>query len=68
MGRTVEIASYGIAVADPAQLSETLRLIAGWPGSWFFEGTEPRYSVRALADSRAHRDAIHAKAALALSM
>ena len=45
-----KVASYGIAVANAAELKDTITLIGGWPGSWFFEGTEPAYTVRSLSD------------------
>lgn len=45
-----KVADYGIAVADGAELKDALGLIDGWPGSWYFEGTEPWYGVRSLSD------------------
>ncbi|WP_437626002.1 hypothetical protein [Sorangium sp. So ce1151] len=45
-----KIAEYGIAVANATELTDALGLIGGWPGSWYFEGIEPRYTVRSLSD------------------
>lgn len=45
-----KIADYGIAVANATELTDALALIGGWPGNWYFEGTEPRYTVRSLSD------------------
>lgn len=43
-------AGYGISVPDGPSFAEVVKLVGEWPGSWYFEGTEPCYSVRALAD------------------
>lgn len=49
-GSVSAAASYGISVPDGAGFVEVVNLVAQWPGSWYFEGAEPWYTVRALAD------------------
>lgn len=44
------VAGWGIAVTTPAELNDVIGLVISWPGSWYFEGIEPRYAVRALTD------------------
>jgi len=43
-------ASYGISVPDAMAFTDVVNLVGSWPGSWYFEGLEPWYSVYALAD------------------
>lgn len=45
-----KVASWGIAVANPTELTDAMALIGAWPGSWYFEGTGARYAVRSLSD------------------
>jgi len=45
-----KVVGYGIAVGDIREVSETLSLISEWPGTWYYEGSEPRYTVRALSN------------------
>lgn len=40
----------GIRVADAAQLQETLALMKGWSGQWWFSGSAKTYKVKALSD------------------
>ncbi|MEX1826883.1 hypothetical protein [Luteibacter sp. CQ10] len=45
-----DVKSLGIHVAHAAELVQTLQLIDGWKGKWWFTATAPTYGVRALAD------------------
>lgn len=45
-----EVAALGIRVNDVLELREVIDLTAAWSGQWWFAGTGPNYSVRALAD------------------
>lgn len=47
---TPQARGYGISVASGAEFVGVAKLSNGWSGGWYFSGTEPRYSVRALAD------------------
>ncbi len=41
---------YAIGVDNSAGLVEVIRLMQGWPGQWYYEESEPWYSVRSLVD------------------
>lgn len=45
-----EVTKYGIAVANEVEFSEAISLINEWPGSWYFEGSKPKYAVRSLCN------------------
>lgn len=44
------VETLGIKVDDAAQLEETLSLMQGWTGQWWFSGEAKNYRVRALSD------------------
>ncbi len=44
------VKGLGIRVADAAEFSEAMSLIAAWTGTWWFAYDGKKYSVRALAD------------------
>lgn len=45
-----EVQALGIRVNDVHELSEVIELTGAWSGQWWFAGSRPTYSVRALAD------------------
>lgn len=46
----VPSAGYGVSAGSIDDFREISNLVAAWPGAWYFEGTEDRYSVNVLAD------------------
>lgn len=44
------VEALGIKVDDAAQLQQTLALMRGWTGQWWFTGTAKNYRLRALCD------------------
>ncbi|MEO6324897.1 MAG: phosphoribosyltransferase [Thermoanaerobaculia bacterium] len=43
-------ARYGISVLTAEEFLAVVKLVESWPGSWYFEGSEPLYAVRALTN------------------
>lgn len=45
-----QVSSLGIRVDDALQLQDTLQLIRGWSGQWWFSGQTKNYELRALSN------------------
>lgn len=45
-----EVKALGISVDGAAELSELIRLVSSWNGSWYYEGSCGGYCVKALAN------------------
>ncbi|WP_291379424.1 MULTISPECIES: phosphoribosyltransferase [Achromobacter] len=45
-----QVSSLGIRVDDAQQLQDTLQLVHGWSGQWWFSGQAKNYGLRALSN------------------
>ncbi|THD11272.1 phosphoribosyltransferase [Metallibacterium scheffleri] len=47
---SMQVQALGIRIANPQELADVIALTSGWAGQWWYTGTTPQYSVRALSD------------------